>query len=261
MKRRKAPAIIVLCVLLLFVIMPFQSLAATNGDETVYRTRTGECYHRGSCSYLRQSKFAISLRDAVEVYGLRACSKCKPPKYTSDNNSNNSSSRNATAAISGASTSKSSGTPWVLAGIGGIAAGVFVSSRISKGKEKKRKEQERQEYEANKSQFILKLGGKSIREAAGVPNNIKFIDGLPRDNNNRQYGSYTVYLSTNGTCYHEKPGCCSAHRVAHAFLVINRYRPCSKCCRGSVIIPQWYTKYKELEKQCKKYDLDPESPQ
>jgi hypothetical protein len=50
-------------------------------DETaasVYVTRTGECYHRGTCSYLRRSKIPMELSDAKRRY--RPCSKCNPPR-------------------------------------------------------------------------------------------------------------------------------------------------------------------------------------
>ncbi len=44
---------------------------------TVYVTNTGECYHRGGCSYLH-SKIPISLTDAKGSY--RPCSRCHPPQ-------------------------------------------------------------------------------------------------------------------------------------------------------------------------------------
>lgn len=66
----------------LLVILMLCSLAAPcfadNGDVTVYITKTGECYHKEGCSYLRNSKIAITLLEAVEA-NYRACSRCKPP--------------------------------------------------------------------------------------------------------------------------------------------------------------------------------------
>lgn len=56
----------------------------TNGQETtdqeitVYITRTGSKYHRGSCRYLSQSKIAITLSEAKKQ-GYTPCSVCKPP--------------------------------------------------------------------------------------------------------------------------------------------------------------------------------------
>ncbi len=45
---------------------------------TVYVTRTGRKYHRGSCSYLRKSKIPMSLKAAKASYG--PCSRCRPPQ-------------------------------------------------------------------------------------------------------------------------------------------------------------------------------------
>ena len=65
---------------ILIASMSITSLAAS-GDTTVYITRTGEKYHLGSCSYLRQSKIPIALADAVNM-GYTACSRCDPPALT-----------------------------------------------------------------------------------------------------------------------------------------------------------------------------------
>lgn len=45
---------------------------------SVYITRTGAKYHRGSCSYLRQSRIAVTLSEAKASYN--PCSRCKPPQ-------------------------------------------------------------------------------------------------------------------------------------------------------------------------------------
>lgn len=44
---------------------------------TVYITKTGQKYHRASCSYLRKSSIPIDLREAKARYS--PCSKCRPP--------------------------------------------------------------------------------------------------------------------------------------------------------------------------------------
>lgn len=46
-------------------------------DPTVYKTRTGDKYHRDGCRYLRKSKIAIKLSEAKRD-GLIACKVCKP---------------------------------------------------------------------------------------------------------------------------------------------------------------------------------------
>jgi len=52
--------------------------AVSNETATiVYITRTGECYHRGTCTCLRQSKIPMELSEAKKHY--RPCSRCNPP--------------------------------------------------------------------------------------------------------------------------------------------------------------------------------------
>lgn len=46
-------------------------------EVTVYVTRTGEKYHRGSCRHLRRSKIPMSLYDAKRA-GYTACKVCRP---------------------------------------------------------------------------------------------------------------------------------------------------------------------------------------
>lgn len=46
---------------------------------TVYVTRTGEKYHRGTCRYLSRSKIPTTLRDAKRN-GYDPCSVCRPPR-------------------------------------------------------------------------------------------------------------------------------------------------------------------------------------
>jgi len=48
-------------------------------EATVYVTRTGEKYHRGSCRYLRRSRIPMSLEDA-RGGGYTPCSVCRPPR-------------------------------------------------------------------------------------------------------------------------------------------------------------------------------------
>ncbi len=50
--------------------------ASADTASTVYITRTGKKYHRGSCSYLRYSKIPISLTDAKRGYS--PCAVCDP---------------------------------------------------------------------------------------------------------------------------------------------------------------------------------------
>jgi micrococcal nuclease len=49
----------------------------SSGQVTVYITKTGKKYHRGSCRYLSKSKIPISLEEA-KARGYTPCSVCKP---------------------------------------------------------------------------------------------------------------------------------------------------------------------------------------
>ena len=55
---------------------PAQQIKEAPRTQTVYITRTGAKYHRGSCRYLKYSKIPISLEKAKQSYG--PCSVCRP---------------------------------------------------------------------------------------------------------------------------------------------------------------------------------------
>lgn len=52
--------------------------AATNGDTTVYTTKSGKKYHADGCKSLSKSKIQTTLQSAVDK-GYEACKICKPP--------------------------------------------------------------------------------------------------------------------------------------------------------------------------------------
>lgn len=56
---------------------PAENVKPATQKVTVYVTRTGSKYHRGSCSYLRQSRIPMDLEEAKRRYG--PCSRCSPP--------------------------------------------------------------------------------------------------------------------------------------------------------------------------------------
>ena len=59
----------------------YQSNLPVNKNDdvtyTVYKTRTGDCYHRSGCRYLSRSCIPVSRSSAISQ-GLRACSVCNP---------------------------------------------------------------------------------------------------------------------------------------------------------------------------------------
>lgn len=121
--------------------------------------------------------------------------------------------------------------------------------------EEERQRKEREFLEGKKA-FIESLKGQSIRQAAGVPTNIAFVNGLPKDDNNSEYGSFTVYCTNNGSCYHDKKGCCSARRPMHYFDAKKKFRPCSKCCTKKRSIPKWYIDYVNIKNKAKYYKIE-----
>ena len=125
--------------------------------------------------------------------------------------------------------------------------------KIAAEKEKALKEQE---FTKRKEDLLNHLNGRTLRQAAGVPVNITFVNSLPKDNNDAPYGSFTVYRSKSGNCYHEREGCCSARYAIHFFNAKRQYKPCSKCCAVHRTIPQWYHEYVFLKAQAQKYKID-----
>lgn len=61
-------------ILLFFISIAFVS---NINAQTVYTTKTGEKYHKGSCKYLKYSKKEITLKKA-KLLGYTSCSVCKP---------------------------------------------------------------------------------------------------------------------------------------------------------------------------------------
>lgn len=110
-----------LCFFLVILVLVSPALAA-DGSTLVYTTRTGECYHRYSCSSLSKSCYETTLSQAV-ADGYRPCGRCHPPTLDSGsssakpslsdriaaNNSSGSSSGSLYSGYSSGSSSYSSG--------------------------------------------------------------------------------------------------------------------------------------------------------
>lgn len=106
-----------LCFFLVILVLVSPALAA-DGSTLVYTTRTGECYHRYSCSSLSKSCYETTLSQAV-ADGYRPCGRCHPPTLDSGSSSakpslsdriaaNNSSSSSSGSSYSGYSSGSSS---------------------------------------------------------------------------------------------------------------------------------------------------------
>ena len=106
-----------LCFFLVILVLVSPALAA-DGSTLVYTTRTGECYHRYSCSSLSKSCYETTLAQAV-ADGYRPCGRCHPPTLDSGSSSakpslsdriaaNNSSGSSSGSSYSGYSSVSSS---------------------------------------------------------------------------------------------------------------------------------------------------------
>ena len=78
-----------LCFFLVILVLVSPALAA-DGSTLVYTTRTGECYHRYSCSSLSKSCYETTLSQAV-ADGYRPCGRCHPPTLDAGASSDDSS--------------------------------------------------------------------------------------------------------------------------------------------------------------------------
>ena len=106
-----------ICFFLVILVLASPALAA-DGSTLVYTTRTGECYHRYSCSCLSKSCYETTLAQAV-ANGYRPCGRCHPPTLDSNRsyleqavdearNSSGSSSHSSYSGYSSGSSSYSS---------------------------------------------------------------------------------------------------------------------------------------------------------
>lgn len=114
-----------LCFFLVILVLVSPALAA-DGSTLVYTTRTGECYHRYSCSSLSKSCYETTLSQAV-ADGYRPCGRCHPPTLDSGSSSakpslsdriaaNNSSGSSSGSSYSGYSSGSSSYSSWYSSG-------------------------------------------------------------------------------------------------------------------------------------------------
>lgn len=95
-----------LCFFLVILVLVSPALAA-DGSTLVYTTRTGECYHRYSCSSLSKSCYETTLAQAV-ADGYRPCGRCHPPTLDSGSSSAKPSLSDRIAAYNSSGTSSSS---------------------------------------------------------------------------------------------------------------------------------------------------------
>ncbi len=253
------------CLLIILCVAGPLAIAVGNGNTTVYITETGECYHRGSCSYL-YSKIETTLQEAVDD-GYRACSRCKPPKLEAAAATRRpTATASAASAITGQKTDASSVSgdrfPWLVA-LGGLVAAWFIVPEV--WKEHKKKTAAKRETPAPPVQvpkpepalqpapgpvqppYWLDLEGIG-RVAAWDPEQLdRLVEAVRRDAprmreaaEDAPEGQLRVFWSRGGKSYH-LDGKCSAilrSKVVYCGTIdeakaAGKNVPCSVCGRGA----------------------------
>lgn len=116
------------------VILLTSVVYGASGDTIVHRTKTGECYHKAGCSYLK-SDIEVTLSDAIEL-GLRPCSRCHPPTldsvdtyvngysnyYSQSNNTKEANQTVTSAAKTSVKDGSSHTSPLVWIGVGAVGS-------------------------------------------------------------------------------------------------------------------------------------------
>lgn len=118
-----------LCFFLVILVLVSPALAA-DGSTLVYTTRTGECYHRYSCSSLSKSCYETTLSQAV-ADGYRPCGRCHPPTLDSGSSSAKPSLSDRIAANSSSGSSSGSSYSGYSSGSSSYSSRASVSSSRS----------------------------------------------------------------------------------------------------------------------------------
>ncbi len=116
-----------------------------------------------------------------------------------------------------------------------------------------------EQYESERNAFIQAINGKSIRELAGVPDGVFFTkEGLPYDTvGSSKYGTFTLYITPSGYCFHTDRTCIKSKNVIATNLVtVSGRNPCSKCAKSfDIRIPVWYNLYRDYKEKIKHYEI------
>ncbi len=265
-----------ICLLLALVILTGTSLAY-NGSVTVYITRTGKCYHRDRCTYLK-SKIEISLENAVNR-NYRPCSRCLPPILGEG-------SERDTLPYSRPKERKNNNSS------GGVATLLFLlfilcsSETTSKSKKRYRNRKKqiykhppkkslptappielppiKREYDVAaenpnlRDRYRQLYEGKSISQIAGVPDNVWFdSEDLPHQKLLNGEDLYTVYVTSKGKSYHTAD-CPCGKRGRAVNICVAKWKGLGACerCKPMRVLPEWMLEYQKISRICRAYKID-----
>ena len=112
------------------------------------------------------------------------------------------------------------------------------------------------QFSAKKKELKTKYEGKRISEIVEKPPN-EWIgnDGLPMTEGAITYWGpkYTVYVSKTGKALHRKQGCSGA--IIPKNLCLCSGVKCSKCFKDTDTNREWVSKYYEIKKKSKKFNI------
>jgi hypothetical protein len=159
-------------------------------------------------------------------------------------------------------------------GLGVIAFIVWIiCEEISSKKEEKRRIQreleEKRRFEEERKKYYEMYANKNILELCGCPEGTYIgEDGLPRTDDEGEYGKYTVYVISNSTYkhkYHIRQECCGMQLHPSNIVKHLNKEPCHICVkqhwidgswhRDDSIDTSWYSEYLRIMSIKKTYDI------
>lgn len=115
-------------------------------------------------------------------------------------------------------------------------------------------------FDSQKRYYQLVYGNKTLAEIMSAPKGCG-VDSLDmpycftRPGDKREWGDYTVFISTYGKCYHSYKGCSGAYIPKNATHLNSKlYAPCHRC-NPSFPNLAWFEQYKAHMEIIRKYDI------
>ena len=253
-------SLLLVCLLL---ILPVS--ATVSGDTVVYVTLYGKKYHRGSCSYLRQSKIEMTIENAVKA-GYTPCSRCRPGKWEGMPEKQESTPKNIKNKLP-TIPDRLDRTLFVIMKLTIFSIPVlfifWIFVLLHRRSVQERQEKQRHEaFLDDLRQEVAPYVGLSKNELAsscGMPEDTCLgEDGLPHTKNS-DVDLWTVYISRTGNCFHSKKDCCGRKLYAVNFVQsLDYYQlPCFQCWNQFIPDIAWYRHYLDILRKLRTLNLSP----
>ena len=218
--------VIFISIVLGLILGEFVFVSERKGANTIcYTTTYGNHYHASYCGSLYASRHKTTVYDAKKN-GYYDCSKCSVGTLDTSYKHH-----------------------YGLSILGSFSILSLVSLCLYYKKANALIDLINQAHETKKEELfniysdkILKqLSDETILTIAGAPNHIFLENNEIKSTRENLY----KYISYSGRCYHDYAGCSGSYYGKVFKYELKGYRPCRKC-GSSIVIPEWYTKYKTL---------------